>query len=33
MPPVGNTWTITQMNDLAAYVGKHIYKGAAASGG
>ncbi|HZT45386.1 MAG TPA: cytochrome c oxidase subunit II, partial [Gaiellaceae bacterium] len=32
MPPVGNTWTNTQIDALAAYVKKHIYKGAASGG-
>ncbi len=33
MPPVGNDWTGAQIDALAAYVGKHVYKGAAPSGG
>jgi cytochrome c oxidase subunit 2 len=33
MPPVGDTWTVTQMNALYDYVSKHVYKGASASGG
>jgi cytochrome c oxidase subunit 2 len=33
MPPVGNTWTKAQIDALAAYVSKHVYKGATASGG
>jgi cytochrome c oxidase subunit 2 len=32
MPPVGNTWTSTQIDALAAYVKRHIYKGAASGG-
>jgi glycerol-3-phosphate O-acyltransferase len=30
MPPVGDTWTQSEINALAAYVKKHIYKAAAA---
>jgi len=36
MPPVGNTWTQDEIDALAAYVKKHIYKSAptgATSGG
>ena len=33
MPPVGDTWTVAQMNALFAYVSKHIYAGASTSGG
>jgi cytochrome c oxidase subunit II len=36
MPPVGNTWTKAEFDALAAYVKKHVYKGApvgATSGG
>ena len=33
MPPVGDTWTTAQIEALAAYVSKHVYKGASASGG
>jgi cytochrome c oxidase subunit II len=33
MPPVGNTWTKTQMDALFTYLNKKVYKGAAASGG
>jgi cytochrome c oxidase subunit 2 len=33
MPAVGNTWTKAQIDALAAYVSKHVYKGAATSGG
>jgi cytochrome c oxidase subunit II len=33
MPPVGNTWTNTQMNALVQYTRTHIYKGASTSGG
>jgi cytochrome c oxidase subunit 2 len=33
MPPVGNTWTKTQIDALAAYVGKNVYTGATTSGG
>lgn len=33
MPPVGDTWTKTQIDALLAYVKKNIYKGAATSGG
>jgi cytochrome c oxidase subunit 2 len=32
MPPVGNTWTKAQIDALAAYVSKHVYKGAASGG-
>ncbi|HET7571742.1 MAG TPA: cytochrome c oxidase subunit II [Gaiellaceae bacterium] len=28
MPPVGNTWDEQQIDALAAYVGKHVFKGA-----
>lgn len=33
MPPVGDTWTDAQIKALADYTKKHIYKGAATSGG
>jgi cytochrome c oxidase subunit 2 len=33
MPAVGNTWTQKQIDALAAYVSKHVYKGASTSGG
>ena len=36
MPPVGDTWTQEEVDGLAAYVKKHIYKAApagATSGG
>jgi cytochrome c oxidase subunit 2 len=33
MPPVGDTWTKAQIDALVAYVGKHVYKGAAPTGG
>ena len=33
MPPVGNTWTRTQIDALVAYTKSHIYKGASTSGG
>jgi len=32
MPAVGDTWTAEQMHALAAYVKKHVYKGAANGG-
>jgi cytochrome c oxidase subunit 2 len=32
MPPVGATWTKQQMQALASYVKKHVYKGAAGGG-
>jgi cytochrome c oxidase subunit 2 len=32
MPPVGDTWTTTEFDALAAYVKKHIYKAAPAGG-
>jgi cytochrome c oxidase subunit II len=32
MPPVGDTWTKAQLNDLAAFVKAHIYKGASSGG-
>lgn len=33
MPAVGDTWTKPQLQALFAYVSKHVYKGAATSGG
>jgi mono/diheme cytochrome c family protein len=32
MPAVGNTWTKTQLDALAAYVKTHVYKGASSGG-
>ena len=32
MPPVGDTWTKSEMDVLAAWVGHHVYKGAASGG-
>jgi cytochrome c oxidase subunit 2 len=33
MPPVGSTWSNQEIDALAAYVSKHVYKGASTSGG
>lgn len=33
MPPVGDTWTNRQIDAVVAYMKRHIYKGAAPSGG
>jgi hypothetical protein len=30
MPPVGDTWTPAELDALAVYVKKHIYKAASA---
>jgi mono/diheme cytochrome c family protein len=33
MPPVGDSWTKTQMSALIAFAKSHVYKGASTSGG